>query len=151
MRTGGATAIAAKHLARKDSTRVGIIACGVQGRSNLEALSGLYQLQEAKAYDIVPEIAQRFAKEMQEKIGVDVLSVATAREAVQGVDIVVTSGPILRDPEPAIASGWLAEGAFACPLDFDSYWQGDALREADKLATDDISPMRYYRQEGFFR
>ena len=139
VRTGGATAIAAKHLARKDSTRVGIVACGVQGRSNLEALAGLYKLQEAKAYDIVPKIAQRFAKEMQEKTGVDVIPVESAREAVQEMDIVVTSGPILRDPAPAIGPGWLAKGAFACPLDFDSYWQGDALAQADKLATDDIS------------
>ncbi len=151
MRTGGTTVIAGKHLARKDSHRVGIIACGVQGWSNLEALSGLYQLQQAKAYDIVPEISERFAKEMQERTGVDVVSVATAREAVQDMDIVVTSGPILRDPVPAIEPGWLARGAFACPLDFDSYWQGNALRAADKLATDDISQMRYYRQEGYFR
>ena len=151
VRTGGATVIAAKHLARKDSTRVGIIACGVQGRSNLEALSGVYGLQQVKAYDIVPEIAERFAQDMQEKTGVEVVSVATAREAVEDMDIVVTSGPILRDPTPTIEPGWLTTGAFACPLDFDSYWQGISLGEADKLATDDISQMRYYRQEGYFR
>ena len=66
------------------------------------------------------------------------------------MDLVVTSGPILRQPSPAIGPGWLAEGAFACPLDFDSYWQGDAFREADLLATDDTGQMSYYRQEGYF-
>jgi ornithine cyclodeaminase/alanine dehydrogenase-like protein (mu-crystallin family) len=36
-------------------------------------------------------------------------------------------------------------------VDFDSCWQGAALREFDKLATDDLAQMRYYRQEGYFR
>lgn len=41
--------------------------------------------------------------------------------------------------------------SFACPMDFDSYWQGDALRQADKLVTDDIGQMRYYREAGYFK
>jgi ornithine cyclodeaminase/alanine dehydrogenase len=151
MRTGAATAIAAKHLARKDSATVGIIACGTQGRSNLEALSCRFELQRVKAYDIVPEIAAGFAEEMGEKIDVEVEPVASAEEAVRDMALVVTSGPILKTPQPAIGPGCLARGAFACPLDFDSYWQGAALDEADKLATDDIGQMRYYRQEGYFR
>jgi ornithine cyclodeaminase/alanine dehydrogenase len=36
-------------------------------------------------------------------------------------------------------------------VDFDSYWQGEALGEADKLATDDVSQMAYYRAEGYFQ
>ena len=50
-----------------------------------------------------------------------------------------------------IEAGWLAEGTFASPVDFDSYWKGDALRQADKLATDDISQMEYYRGAGYFK
>lgn len=45
------------------------------------------------------------------------------------MDIVVTSGPILKHPTPAIEAGWLAPGAFASLVDFDSYWQGAALSE----------------------
>ncbi|OLS24238.1 MAG: Alanine dehydrogenase [Candidatus Heimdallarchaeota archaeon LC_3] len=56
-RTGAATAIAAKHLARKDSSSVGIIACGVQGRSNLEALSCVFSLEKVRAFDILLEVA----------------------------------------------------------------------------------------------
>jgi len=53
MRTGAATAMAAKYLARKDSETLGILGCGVQGRSNLEALSVvLGNLRRVKAYDI---------------------------------------------------------------------------------------------------
>ena len=44
----------------------------------------------------------------------------------------------------------MASGGFACPVDFDSYWHGAALRQADKLATDDVEQMGYYRQAGYF-
>jgi ornithine cyclodeaminase/alanine dehydrogenase len=72
-------------------------------------------------------------------------------EAVKGLDLVVTSGPILKHPKPLIEPGWLADGAFASPVDFDSYWKGEALRQINKLATDDLAQMNYYRQEGYFK
>jgi len=77
--------------------------------------------------------------------------VGAPKEAVVGSDLVVTSGPILKDPTPVIEPGWLAEGAFASPVDFDSYWKGAALKEADKLATDDTRQMGYYREVGYFK
>jgi ornithine cyclodeaminase/alanine dehydrogenase len=149
-RTGAATAIAAKYLARPDSATVGIVACGVQGRSNLEALACLFTLKKVKAYDLYPEIAARYAREISEHLQVDTEPVNTLAEAVTGLDIVVTSGPIVKNPKPLIEAGWLASGTFASLVDFDSSWQGAALREADKLATDDLAQMRYYRQEGYF-
>jgi ornithine cyclodeaminase/alanine dehydrogenase len=150
-RTGAATAVAAKRLARRDSSTVGIVACGVQGRSNLEALACLFDIKKVKAYDLYPEIALRYAREMGEQLRLDIEPVKTLPEAVKDLDVVVTSGPILKNPKPAIEPGWLARGAFASLVDFDSYWQGAALRQADKLATDDLAQMRYYRQEGYFR
>jgi ornithine cyclodeaminase/alanine dehydrogenase len=150
-RTGAATAVAASHLARKSSSAVGILACGVQGRSNLEALSNVFRLTAVRAYDIDAAVARKFAAEMSPAVGVEIQTVSSPREAVTGMDIVVTSGPILKEPSPIIGPGWLAEGAFACPLDFDSYWQGAAFGEADKLATDDLGQLDYYRKAGYFR
>lgn len=151
MRTGAATAVAAKQLARKDSESLGILACGVQGRSNLEALACVYRLRKVKAYDLYPEVARRFAAEMSKKLDLEIEVVQTPAEAVKGLDLVVTSGPILKKPVPVIEAGWLAEGAFASPVDFDSYWQGPALTQIDKLATDDIAQMEYYRGVGYFQ
>jgi len=149
-RTGAATAVAAKYLARPESSTVGIVACGVQGRSNLEALACLFQITRVKAYDIVPAIARQFADEMSRQLDVEVEPVSHVADAVKDLDIVVTSGPILKHPAPPIEAGWLAPGAFASPVDFDSFWQGAALAEADKLATDDHAQMAYYRAEGYF-
>lgn len=150
-RTGAATAVAARYLARPDSATAGIVACGVQGRSNLEALACLFPLRRVKAYDLHFEIAERYAREMSQQLQLEIEPVRTLAEAVQGLDLVVTSGPILKHPTPQIEAGWLAPGAFASPVDFDSCWQGAALREVDRLATDDRAQMGYYRQEGYFR
>ncbi|MCJ8330831.1 MAG: ornithine cyclodeaminase family protein [Lentisphaeria bacterium] len=150
-RTGAATAIAAKYLARKDSSSAGIIACGIQGRSNLEALACIFDLTTVKVFDIFPEVAEKFAREMGVIVGVDIEVVSDPKDAVLGLDLVVTSGPILKNPDPVIDVDWLAEGAFASLVDFDSYWKADALRQADKLATDDIRQMGYYREAGYFK
>jgi len=150
-RTGAATALAASYLARPESRTVGIVACGVQGRSNLEALNCRFALEQVKAFDIVPEVAREFAREQSRKLGLEIEAVDDLQHAVRGMDIVVTSGPILKEPRPAIEAGWLAPGSFASPVDFDSYWQGAALAEVDKLATDDTAQMGYYREVGYFR
>ena len=151
MRTGAATTVAAKYLARPESASVGIVACGVQGRSNLEALACLFKIKKVLAFDIKPDIAVRYAEEMKVQLGLDIEPVKSLPEAVKDLDMVVTSGPILKNPTPAIEAGWLAEGAFASLVDFDSYWQGQAMKAMDKIATDDLSQMRYYRHEGYFK
>lgn len=151
MRTGAATAVAAKYLARKESSSVGILACGVQGRSNLEALACVFPLRKVRAFDIFPEVAEKFAKEMSQKLSLDIEVVKHPEQAVKNLDLVVTSGPILKNPKPVIEAGWLAPGAFASPVDFDSYWTGAALREVDRISTDDIGQMEYYREVGYFK
>ena len=78
------------------------------------------------------------------------MSAADPRAALQGADLVVTAGPILKNPDPVIAADWLEPGGFASAVDFDSCWQGAALEQADKIATDDLAQMEYYRGEGYF-
>jgi ornithine cyclodeaminase/alanine dehydrogenase-like protein (mu-crystallin family) len=150
-RTGAATAVAAKYMARPESSSAGILACGVQGRSNLEALSCVFRLKKVKAFDLHPEVAQRFARDMSKKLDLEIEVVSSPEAAVRGLDLVVTSGPILKKPSPVIEAGWLAEGAFASPVDFDSYWTGGALEQINRLATDDVTQLEYYRREGYFR
>jgi ornithine cyclodeaminase/alanine dehydrogenase-like protein (mu-crystallin family) len=150
-RTGAATAIAAKYLAREESSSVGILGCGVQGRSNLEALSCEFNIDRVKVYDICSDAAGKFAQDMAEIIQMKIDVVDNPKEAVREMDLVVTCGPLLRNPSPIIEADWLAEGAFAGPVDFDSYWKGEALWRAERFATDDIAQMEYYREIGYFK
>jgi ornithine cyclodeaminase/alanine dehydrogenase-like protein (mu-crystallin family) len=150
-RTGAATMIAAKYLARPQSQTVGILGCGVQGRSNLETLQVGFQLKTVHAYDLDQSVRENYAEEMSDQLGLDVIPVDDPKSAVEGRDIVVTSGPILRKPHATIQPGWLAEGSFASLVDFDSYWHPDALHEADKFCTDDVSQFEHYREIGYFQ
>ncbi len=150
-RTGAATAVSAKYLARADSARVGVLGCGVQGRSNLEALCTMFLLKKVYAYDIHAERSRAYAQEMGRRFGIESLSVSEPKEAVVHCDIVVTAGPSLRKPHATIQRGWFQTGAFASLVDFDSYWHPDALGEADKFTTDDVPQLHHYRDIGYFQ
>jgi ornithine cyclodeaminase/alanine dehydrogenase-like protein (mu-crystallin family) len=150
-RTGAATAVAAKYLARPDSRTLGILGCGVQGRSNLEALKALFPLERVLAYDTSPAASRLYADETAPKFGLEVVPVGKPQEAVSGCDIVVTAGPILRIPHATIKPGWLGSGSFAALVDYDSYWDPLALREVDKLCTDDIPQLEYHKTVGYFQ
>lgn len=150
-RTGAATALSAKYLANPDSKTAGILACGVQGRTNLEALTVLFPIERVYAYDIIPESKTAYVGEMSRKLDLEIIPVDSPREAVVDSDLVVTSGPIYKNPSPTIPAGWLKPGAFASAVDFDSYWQPEALEEFDILTTDDLAQMAYYRTVGYFQ
>ncbi len=150
-RTAAASAVSARYLARPDSEVAGILACGVQGRTNLEAMKVLFPLKRVYAYDIDRAVQDAYVADMSDRLGLEIIGVDHPRAAVSDSDIVVTSGPILIHPEPAIPEGWLKPGGFASAVDFDSYWQPSALRQIDKLSTDDHKQFEYYRSAGYFQ
>jgi ornithine cyclodeaminase/alanine dehydrogenase len=150
-RTGAASGLSARYLARPESRVAGILACGVQGRTNLEALAALFPLERVYAFDILPEVQARFVEEMSAGLELEITGVAEPRDAVVDSDLVVTSGPILKHPAPTIEKDWLRPGAFASAVDFDSYWQPEALAQMDKLSTDDHTQFQYYKSSGYFQ
>ena len=150
-RTAAASALSARYLARPASEAVGVLACGVQGRTNLEAMVTLFPVRRAYAYDILPDVQRRFVEEMGATLGIEVTAVDDPRTAVAESDIVITSGPILKHPTPTIQKGWLRQGSFASAVDFDSYWSPSALAEFDKVSTDDHAQFQYYRRAGYFQ
>lgn len=151
MRTGAASALSAKYLARPDSETVGILACGVQGRTNLEALACLFPIRRVYAYDVVTEVQEKFAAEMEDWFGFEVIGVREPRQAVVESDLVVTSGPILKHPAPVIEKDWLRPGAYGSAVDFDSYWTAEALAQMDRISTDDHAQFQYYKSVGYFQ
>ena len=152
MRTGAATTVAARYLARENSKALGVLGAGVQGFSNLEALKVLFPIEKVTVYDIDDGQRERYERRVHSRWPeIEVQRAAEAREAVEGMDIVVTAGPIVRPPHATIKAGWLSEGAFASMVDFDSYWSGEALAEVDRFTTDDIPQLEHYRTLGYFQ
>jgi ornithine cyclodeaminase/alanine dehydrogenase len=150
-RTGAASAISARYLARPESTVMGILGCGVQGRSHVEAINEIFSLKKIMAYDIDSSSQKQFAEEIETVFGLEVIVAETPREAVTGCDIVVTAGPMMKKPHATIQAGWLDEGAFASLVDYDAYWSPAAMSETAKFCTDDTSQFRMAQQAGYFK
>jgi ornithine cyclodeaminase/alanine dehydrogenase len=150
-RTGAASAVAARRLARPESSVMGMLGCGVQGQSHAEAFTETFPLKKILAYDKDAESARRYAAAMTRQLKLEVVAVQTPREAVSGCDIVATAGPILKVPHATIQAGWLDEGAFASLVDYDSYWSREALAQAAKFCTDDIPQLKLYQSMGYFQ
>jgi len=92
-RTGAATAVAAKYLARPDSKSILICGCGNQGRVSIRALSKLFSLEHVYAYDIDESQAQRFASELSGELKIAVEITRDLGEAMKLSDICVTCTP----------------------------------------------------------
>lgn len=152
MRTAAASAVSAKYLARPESSCIGILACGVQGHTNLEAMNVLFPLKKVYAFDTLSEQAVSFAEYAQNTLDLEVEIVEDPRKAVTGCDIVVTSGPILKQPHETIKAGWVDEGAFVSCVDFDSFFSRNALNQADKWTTDNLAQYNHYKDGmGYFK
>ena len=150
-RTGAASVISARYLARPESSVMGMLGCGVQGRSHVEALKVRFPLEKVMAYDASEDARNQYAEEISAKFELEVVPVQTPQEAVTGCDIVVTAGPMVRPPHATILPGWLDEGAFASLVDYDSYWQPAAMQETDIFCTDDTNQFRAVQQAGYFQ
>jgi alanine dehydrogenase len=92
-RTGAATAVAARHLARQNAHIAVICGCGIQGRIQLRALGRVLPLQTVRAFDIDADRASRFAREMSKALSLDVSRAPSLEEAVRGCDVCVTCTP----------------------------------------------------------
>ena len=151
MRTGAASAVSAKYLARSDAKTIGVLGCGVQGHTNLEAMTVPFGLTHACLYDKSKQQAATLA-DFARHLGLKAIVVDEPRQAVSGCDIVVTAGPMRVTPHATIQAGWLEPGAFASCVDYDSYWSRAALAEADKWTTDNRAQYEYCREHvGYFQ
>ena len=95
-RTGAATAVAAKYLARPDSKSILICGCGNQGRVSIQALSKIFSLEHAFAFDVDETQARRFANELSAQLKIAVETTDDLGDALKRSDICVTCTPSTR-------------------------------------------------------
>jgi ornithine cyclodeaminase/alanine dehydrogenase-like protein (mu-crystallin family) len=116
-RTGAATAVAAKHLARPESSVVMVYGCGEQGRVQLRALSRVLRLQRAHAFDVNPAHAQAFAREMSAELRLPVEAVAEPSLPSSASDVVLTCTTARRS---FLRREHVAPGAFVAAVGADN-------------------------------
>ena len=139
-RTGAAGGIAVKYLARRNSRVIAIIGAGVQGRGQLMAINEVLKgkISEVKVYDIKREASLKFKKEMEEKLGLNVIVAEEPEYAVRGADIIVTVTPARG---PIVRNEWIEEGVHINAIGADAPGKEELdpmiLRRA-KIIVDDI-------------
>ncbi len=107
-RTGAASGVATKYLARPNARTAAILGTGGQARTQLEALAAARKLDSARVYGRDPECRADFCVEMSHRLGIPVHPASSAAEAVRGADIVNTA---TTSAKPVLDGNDIAEGA----------------------------------------
>jgi ornithine cyclodeaminase/alanine dehydrogenase len=108
MRTGAASGVATKYLARADADVVGCYGTGYQAETQLEAICAVRRVRRIQVFGRSPERRRRFAQAMEERLRVPVVPVDRPAEAARGALIVVT---ITNSKTPVLEGAWLEPGA----------------------------------------
>ena len=107
IRTAAAGAVAAKHLSRPNSKTAAILGAGTQGHLQLEALTLVRPINQARIWAPEPDERSRAATELSDMLGIAVTAAADVAEAVSGTDIIVTATPAR---EPILQAEWIRPG-----------------------------------------
>jgi len=142
-RTGAASGVATKYLARRDSRVVAILGTGGQARTQLEAVAAVRKLESARAYGRDPAKRERFCKEMSERLGIPVTSCASSAEAVGGADIVSTA---TTTSQPVVSGADLSPGAHINAIGANHAHKreldDEAVASADIIVVDSVEQSR---------
>lgn len=138
IRTGAASGVATKFMARTDSRTIGIIGTGFQAETQLTAICQVRQIERVFAYSRTPERRENFALKMTEVLGIPVNPVASAEEAVQNADIIVT---ITTSHTPVLLGNWLKAGMHINAAGSNSLVRreldSEAVRKCQRIVVDD--------------
>lgn len=107
LRTGAASGVATKYLARPDASVLGVIGAGWQAESQVEAVCQVRPINLVRVYSRTPERRAEFAVRMAERLGIRVEAVESALDAVKDADVVVT---ITTSRDPVLLGEWLRPG-----------------------------------------
>jgi len=116
-RTGAATAVAAKYLAKSDSKTITICGCGNQGTVSARALSKVISLEKLFVYDVNLAQAQTFANDLANEFRIEVVMVEVLEDAAGQSDIVVTCTPA---KIPFLKKRFIRSGTFVAAVGADS-------------------------------
>ncbi|WP_376788434.1 ornithine cyclodeaminase family protein [Thermoflexus sp.] len=107
LRTGAATGLATRYLARPDAQRVGMYGAGRQAATQLMAVCAVRDITEARVYSPTRERREAFAHRMAETLGIPVHAADRPEAVAEGADILIT---ITSAREPVLRGAWLRPG-----------------------------------------
>ena len=143
LRTGAASGVSAKYMAREDAKIAAIIGSGYQARTQLEAIAHVRQLSKAYVFSRSPENRAAFAAEMSQSLDLEVEPVDAPETACAQADIIVAA---TSSATPVVKGDWIAPGAHVAAMGANRI-QARELDDAavggfDLIAVDDIEQSR---------
>jgi alanine dehydrogenase len=144
LRTGAASGIATRHMARKDARVLGVLGSGRQARTQVEAIALVRPIEEIRVFSRDRERCENFCRDIEASHNVNVKAVDTAEAAVRDCDIVVTA---TTSTAPVLLGDWLRPGTHvnAIGANYEHRRELDlkAVERAAIIATDDLEQVRY--------
>lgn len=143
LRTGAASGVATKYLARSGAGVLALFGTGFQAETQLEAIAAVCALREVRVYGRTPERRETFAQTMAQRLNVPIHPAPSPRDALAGADIVTTAttaiDPVFdgNDLSPGVhINGAGSNAAIRAELD------RTTVRRADLIFTDDLEGAR---------
>ncbi len=137
IRTAGLSAAAAKYMANENATSIGFVGTGLQAQSHLKLFADMFPLARVKVFgrgqrniDILCELACG--------LGLDARVAETAQDAVQDVDLVVTSVTHTGVTGAFLDADWLSPGCFLSSVDLGLPWHTESFAKLDRVIIDDL-------------
>ncbi len=141
IRTGAVGAIAAKYLARRNSRKVAIIGAGTQGKIQLSGLLEVLPIQEVQSFDLNEEANVKFADQWKGS-GLRVIPCHSPKEAVDGVDVIVTTTPSF---QAIVKDEWVLSGMHINAIGSDTKWKQEIDQQVlgrAKVVVDSLNQAR---------
>ena len=139
IRTGAASGVATKYMARANAAVVGMIGTGHQAITQLEGVCSARPIKQVRVFRRAAENRERFAREMEAQLEVEVLPAASVAECVGGADVVVT---ITNSREPVLAGELLEPGMHVNAAGGNSWMRREideaAVQRCDPIVVDDL-------------
>jgi len=139
MRTGAASGVATKYLARAGAKTVGVYGTGWQAQSQLEAVCAARDIESVKVYSRSPENRARFCQEMSARLGGVEFAPVERPEAAADADVIVT---VTTSREPVLEGAWLRPGTHINAAGGNSILRreldDEAVRRSTFIAVDSI-------------
>jgi ornithine cyclodeaminase len=130
VRTGAASALSVRLLARPDAERLALLGSGVQARSHARAIARVRRLAEIRIASRDRARVEALARDLESELKVTTAAVSTYEDAVRGADIVAA---VTHSPEPVVRREWLAPGTHVTSVGVNPHGReldGETVRDA---------------------
>jgi alanine dehydrogenase len=143
LRTGAASGVATKYMARASARRMGLFGAGGQARTQLLAICAVRPIEQVHVYSRSAESRAAFVAEMQPQVTAELVAVDEPRAAVAGMDVIAT---MTTASQPVFSGEWVQPGTHINAAGSNHQRRreidGETVRRAGRIAADWVEQAR---------